>query len=857
MRAQVVVQIVLAMAIGHAVAVGQSSPPRDSRAPAPSAGASRTPRESVPPFIARGRVVTADGMTLRRVRVSVQGGERSAPTFTGEDGRFELIVPAADGGGLRFTKPGFVPASIGRQAAQAAGDLTITLVKGAAINGSVVDQAGAAAVGVQVRVRRIDGTVPGGSQIATDTDDLGAFRVGNLPAGRYAISTGMADGRRGRGAPAAGDGRGSQGRGRAQGGRAGRGDQQGLAPETPTVDVATGQEVSAVVVYEDVTSAQPRSATLSQPASRDAQTVSSSIRGRVLNHDATPVPGASVQLVPDSGNGARRSTITDASGQYEISGLAPGRYRARVSKSGLQNVEYGQSRALQSGRVIDLGRNQRLQGIDITMPRGSVVTGTVVDASGEPVEGASVQVWQARFTGGRTSVAPAASVRARRTDDRGRYRLYGLLPGTYYVVASESDTRGGRFFFPGTPSLASANTIQADSGLETAGIDITLSPGRPTVVRGLARRASGQPARGRATLAVSHRSGAPALPLQTAALDSEGGFEFRNVSPGEYVVQVVDGGPSRGQSGGATPRDGGGAGNSGRGGGPAGVGASRGRGGQQAGSAGTRGGGGGGVRSRGTGPGTASSSGTQTADREFGAQFVTAVEGEVATVAIDTLPGVRMTGRIVLDGDASNVQPSSFGFSAYPADPDLSPLQDVRTLRAAIQEDGTFEITDLIGALRFGPTRMPDGWWLESVNVNGVNAVEDPAVFGKSALSGTNVMVVFADGAGTVEGRVLNDRRQPATEFNVVVFAASADRWFSQSPYVKFGSPSQDGTFSVTGVPPGEYLVAAVDRIDGGTDYGDWQDPAVLTSLARAARRVNVATGQRVTVDLRLLSLSR
>ena len=80
MRAQVVVQIVLAMAIGHAVAVGQSPPPRDS----------------VPPFIARGRVVTADGVTLRRVRVSVQGGERSAPTFTGEDGRFELIVPAVN-----------------------------------------------------------------------------------------------------------------------------------------------------------------------------------------------------------------------------------------------------------------------------------------------------------------------------------------------------------------------------------------------------------------------------------------------------------------------------------------------------------------------------------------------------------------------------------------------------------------------------------------------------------------------------------------------------------------------------------------------------------------------------------------
>jgi hypothetical protein len=233
------------------------------------------------------------------------------------------------------------------------------------------------------------------------------------------------------------------------------------------------------------------------------------------------------------------------------------------------------------------------------------------------------------------------------------------------------------------------------------------------------------------------------------------------------------------------------------------------------------------------------------------------LEGELATVVIDTSPGVRMTGRIVLEGDASNAQPSSFGLSAYPADPDMSPLQSVRSLRATVQDDGTFEIADLIGSLRIGPTRVPDGWWLKSVNVNGVNAVEDPAVFGKGALSGTDVLAVFADGAGTVEGRVLDDRRQPATEFNVLVFAASADRWFSQSPYVKFGSASQNGTFTVSGVPPGQYLVTAVDRIDGGSDFGDWQNPAVLNSLAAAARRLNVGNGQRVTTELRLVSLSR
>ena len=899
MRAHVIGQIVLALAIGHAVAVvGQV--PRDPGAPRDGS----TPRENViPPFIARGRVVAADGTPLRRVRVSVQGGQRSEPTFSNDDGRFELIVPSSAGGGLRFTKPGFVPASISRQTAQASGDPAVTLIKGAAINGTVLDQTGAAAVGVVVRVRRIDAAASGGGQLAIDTDDLGAFRVGNLPAGRYAIVAGTPGGGRARGAtPDGTTGVGGAQRGRGRGGRGGRGDQQLLSPDTPTVDLAAGQEASVLVFHDAPTPAVPSGAAPPQTASRDTQTATGSIRGRVLSHDAAPISGASVQVSPAEGGGTRRSAVTDAAGRYEITGLAQGRYRARVTKSGLVSVEYGQSRALQSGRVIDLGRNERLQGIDVTMPKGSAVTGTIVDASGEPVEGVDVQAWQARFTDGRTALAPAAGASTRRTDDRGQYRLYGLLPGTYYVVASENNTGGGRggrggrggpgaadsadtaadlrVFYPGTPFLTSANTIQADVGQDTAGVDITLVRGRAARVQGVARRASGQPARGRAVISVSHRSGAPALPLQTAALDADGAFEFQHVSPGDIRrpsggrrfrwwgsrIAARGGGPAidgrGGAAGGTTGRAGAGdvggarsaAGQGAPGQQPVGAGPSRGRGGGQQASAGTQGSRGGGAPGRGAGGLLPRG---QATDREFGAQFVTVLEGEVASVVIDTFPGVRMTGRIVMEGDASNVQPSSFGLSAYPADPDMSPLQGVRALRATIEDDGTFEIADLIGRFVLLRRLCPTGWWLKSVNVNGVNAVEDPAVFGKGALSGTDVLAVFADGAGAVEGRVLNERRQPATEFKVLVFAASADRWFSQSPYVKFGSASQDGTFTVTGVPPGQYLVAAVDHIDGGTDYGDWQNPAVLNALAASARRLSVGTGQRVTTELRLVSLSR
>ena len=85
------------------------------------------------------------------------------------------------------------------------------------------------------------------------------------------------------------------------------------------------------------------------------------------------------------------------------------------------------------------------------------------------------------------------------------------------------------------------------------------------------------------------------------------------------------------------------------------------------------------------------------------------------------------------------------------------------------------------------------------------------------------------------------------------MFSSDQSRWFSRSPYIKLGTPAQDGTFSVTGLPPGEYLATAIDQIDGGADFGSWQNPAVLATLAPTARRFTLAAGQTATTELRLI----
>jgi hypothetical protein len=57
---------------------------------------------------------------------------------------------------------------------------------------------------------------------------------------------------------------------------------------------------------------------------------------------------------------------------------------------------------------------------------------------------------------------------------------------------------------------------------------------------------------------------------------------------------------------------------------------------------------------------------------------------------------------------------------------------------------------------------------------------------------------------------------------------------------------SKTGAFSISGLPPGEYYVAAA----AGSLPGDRQDPALLSVLMRTASKVTLGEGGSATVTL-------
>jgi hypothetical protein len=162
----------------------------------------------------RGRIVAADnGAPLRNVRVSLTMGADSAdqePLLTDSEGRFQFANLGPGGYIVSASKAGYLATRFGSRTpfdrpvtvlliqAAIADNIDLRLFKAGAISGRIVDDIGDPAVGatvVAVRVTLVDGRPRMTNVKTTQTDDLGEYRLGGLPAGRFLIAAGGGGGR--------------------------------------------------------------------------------------------------------------------------------------------------------------------------------------------------------------------------------------------------------------------------------------------------------------------------------------------------------------------------------------------------------------------------------------------------------------------------------------------------------------------------------------------------------------------------------------------------------------------------------------------------------------------------------------
>jgi hypothetical protein len=165
-----------------------------------------------------------------------------------------------------------------------------------------------------------------------------------------------------------------------------------------------------------------------------------------------------------------------------------------------------------------------------------------------------------------------------------------------------------------------------------------------------------------------------------------------------------------------------------------------------------------------------------------------------------------------------------------------------------------FTLSALAGETRLRFWTDDENWYLKSILINGFDIADTPFDFGFDGRDYSDVEVVFSRLGASIAGRATDERAAPVRDYAVLVFSTDRDKWVVGSRWVKLARSSADGVFKVPALPPGDYWVAAIDRVDATPAAADWVDAELLTMLSSRATRVTLGERQSHTATLRLVT---
>jgi len=239
---------------------------------------------------------------------------------------------------------------------------------------------------------------------------------------------------------------------------------------------------------------------------------------------------------------------TDQDGVYRITSVPAGAYEVVPSVPGFVLADLKDLR----GKPVQVGEDENVENLNFTLARGGVITGRITDADGRPIIQQQVTIYLVPPSERTTPSAPERPVfpiSGIQTDDRGIYRIYGLVPGRYRVAAGRGEdpysTATGptrtvykQIYYPDATEPANAKVIEVTEGSEAANIDINLGRVMQTF------SVSGRVVDGEKGLPVpNHRFGVQRVVGSRVDFvnlmgnsNSQGDFIFEGLVPGKYSV---------------------------------------------------------------------------------------------------------------------------------------------------------------------------------------------------------------------------------------------------------------------------------------------------------------------------------
>jgi len=517
----------------------------------------------------------------------------------------------------------------------------------------------------------------------------------------------------------------------------------------------------------------------STAAPPDSQQKKIRVEGTILSLNGEAVRKATVRLqgtVSQPGQlPGNFSESTDNEGRFVFEEVPPGSYTLIAEKSGFVTTRYGARSTWSPGTQLNLRVGMELKNLAIKMTPQGVIAGKVLDQDGDPVATVQVQVMRYAYARGRKQLQPNGAVI---TNDLGEYRIGNLAPGRYYISASDRRTasiaqdRAGRpssgqeanitTYYPNGTDASNAAPVDIAAGGEMRGLDIRLLRAKVYTVRGKAAAASGLP--GMVLVAfVRNEDGLPG-PLNGGGITQlrpDGTFEFRNILPGTYVLQVLQ----------ATVN----------GNGPANL----------------------------TGRVEVTVADANIDDLVLplgpGPEISGTVkleEGDLATLLkpAQNQPGIAGASAV---GQPIRLmlQPSETGGVA------LAPPN------AQMKDDGTFRF-NAVGTSRYqlSPLSLPQGTYLKSARFGGQDVTH--GLIDTTAGTGGTLDLVLSSKAADVAGSVRNDQSEALAGVVVTLWPKTPDA--SSTGGSRQANTDQNGGFRFQNLAPGEYFVAAWDELEPG-----------------------------------------
>jgi hypothetical protein len=512
------------------------------------------------------------------------------------------------------------------------------------------------------------------------------------------------------------------------------------------------------------------------------------LSGRVTNVDGAGLSGAMVRLY---GGGQGFTATTDLGGRYTFSNLAAGEYYVYASNPGFLQTYYGEERHDVGMRSIPIADGAEVTTVDMRLPRGGSISGTVYDDKGKPARRKFMRI---RHEDGTVPALPALAA----TDDDGRYRIAGLPPGRYVLLANFTTDGLWRVFYPNGESNADAALIELGAGENLTGVDLHARPRATAPITGQVRRAATlEPMSAMVRLIGDEVD----LKFNVIATDEQGRFTFADVPPGSYYLVAQHGRDVEGRS----PRD---------------------------------------------------------ANTYSGLTQLTTDGRRAAETTIDIEPGFEIAGSVQFAPRKGSAAPamSEVMIAALAADLRTRRLtaSDLQLVKAGA--DGKFEMRGVPGGRYYlSATARGDDktyWTPTSALMADGSPIANPIEIGPGHVT-SGIAVTLVDAPNRLVGVVKTASDEPVADQMLVAFPADPASWPPNEPTVtprfddyhwRYSMTFSDsrGRYVFSGLVAGDYIVAPVDGLPRSTRV----TRPLVEQLAQVGTRVSIAADGRTEADV-------